>query len=392
MFSELLHTNKLSKRFRRDTVFKTTLFPYSRVCLELEKNTSQDKDEQKSIFDSEEYYQDRLKNAETQTQLKKVWLATKKYYFTEQILTRKRLDRTKQHRKKLFFVPLDTKTQLNPMKQIKFFDYKMPQDSSIFEDIPYQDDLGIYNIFDMSDYKQVKQVTYDHNRKVFTTNTYEKHHTKSSNFYYRKSRQYYLSWLRSLGNKRAFDLSETLEEIQNNYEKSKEKYLESEQALKDSCNNSMISKIRIKSLESILKLPYLARTTKIESDATSEVSGIVEEEISMELLKLMGFSEEDKADIGLRLLKFMLYKSVSVLDIYSALKMTVPNKRLADIDDSGNLPKSGVRILLKDRYGNNAVESGVVRFEDRWYENGFVYKRTYIVFNDIKFTNAEMEK
>lgn len=381
MISELKHSKKLSKRFRQDYNFRHVLFPSAKDYVYFEDgiNEAEFFKENESFLsndasiDSDTKFEKSICRAENHEELNRSILLATKYKLTKEQLTSKRLKKIKWRKKKFKLAPIRV---LNPVLTIRFYEYNYPLDSSVFLNGSSNDQKKYSNFYDVSNFKRVGCTTYDKDRSSFITKLHEKVFYKENKYPYIMQHKYYVEWLKSLGNKKALQFVEVLEQIKMLRENTLKILLEY-----SGNNNSKVylKQIPQNTLDWILGQPFISRTTKYEIVESSDESGLIEEEYNMELLKLMGFDENDTNEILSKLLRFLIQKSIYTKDYFSLttvnlLQIESP-KFTIDRDDIDR----NVLFFLKDKNGNNPIQFKLTRFEEKWYESECLYKKSYLV-------------
>ena len=101
----------------------------------------------------------------------------------------------------------------------------------------------------------------------------------------------------------------------------------------------------------------------------------------MAYLNLLGYYEKDKDTILHSLLNSRIQNSVHSKYTFSAFKwdQEIRNHKL---DDTYILKSPNIFLLLKDRYGELSAPFKGLVFDEKYFEKGFIYKKTYMVFID----------
>ena len=176
-------------------------------------------DENESIFskvlsfDSEEEFEKVYQNLD-ETDVLSAKRLEKQYRLTKEAKTKSRLKKSKLLNKKLYLVPTVICKGINPIKHVRYFDYYFPLDSRIFDEFTLRKNQNEHAFFDISDHKRVTSVIYDNDEKEFTSNFHFKIAHKQISDFYQKIKDYYIDWLKSLGNKKALKFVEVLENIE----------------------------------------------------------------------------------------------------------------------------------------------------------------------------------
>ena len=100
----------------------------------------------------------------------------------------------------------------------------------------------------------------------------------------------------------------------------------------------------------------------------------------MAYLNLLGYYEKDKDTILRDLLKSSIQNSVHLKSTFSAFKFAQEfrNKKLEDLHML-NSPYN--ELFLKDRYGELLRPFKGLVFDEKYFEKGCIFKKTYILFD-----------
>ena len=101
----------------------------------------------------------------------------------------------------------------------------------------------------------------------------------------------------------------------------------------------------------------------------------------MAYLNLLGYYEKDKDIILHNLLNSSIQNSVYTKYHFLTLKNTYAY-RYSNVDDGIMLQGYSNRFLLKDRHGEYTTPCKSLCFEEKYFEKGYLYKKTYILFID----------
>ena len=389
---ELKHSKKLSKRLRIDPEFKKILQSKKRQLITLEKGISQIEDEldNESLFsnnrdfDSDDEFK-ALESLAIQNKAEHLLLkCRKKYNYQKQMVLKKKLEKIKQVGKKFWLTPIPIKREPNPIKSIRFFEYSFPLDSDFFDDmLPFVQKDYLY-LIDVSDFKRVHTAYYDKEVKVFVTKLHEKTFNKDSNYSSNQQYKYYIDWLFSLNNSKAKYLADILDNVVQLKRQLHIKQLELDESLiKNLDAKIIVNEINADLKKQILSLPYLARISKQELIPSSEETGLIGEEYSQPFLRLLGFHEEKETDYILhRLLKFLAQKSIYTKKYFDSVISFLPRKNCKDIGLIST-PTQQTYILV-DKDGKDIGEFYLNQFEEKWYEKGIMYKKTYTIFENVE--------
>ena len=121
---------------------------------------------------------------------------------------------------------------------------------------------------------------YDDERQVFDVKIHEKVH-EAYKIYNNFTFNYYIDWLKSLGNKKALFLIEILLKLKIKYETKTNNVRYSEIAGKDKL---MINKLDDNVRSFVYQGPWITRTTKTAINDSKKESGLCAEEYSMSFL------------------------------------------------------------------------------------------------------------
>lgn len=369
---EILHSKGLSERLKIDDDLKKLLFPLSIQTFYLERGIKQVeiKDEE-SFFstsdnasDSNEVLANQIQSYDNTSMLR-----INQRKMTQVLLQRKRLQKSKWLQKKIKLVPLCIKREPNPYTSIRFLEYNLLLDSDIFLDETQKTSKEFCIPNNIYDYKRAKTVTYDRNQEIFIISLHEKIPNDYNNINL-KHYNYYVEWLRSLGNSRATDFIEVIQGIKESDKRSKK--IADEYRQIDS--KSRDSKIFIKKLDAIPKSyifskPYSSRTMKI--DVETNESSQCEEEYSLSFLCMMGFDENN--------IDYILEKFLR-LDIQSGFYTTGFHTY-----DPENVKFSRVyeNLRVRNRFFDKIEFRVIFRGEEMWYEDSYLFKKSYASFVDV---------
>ena len=98
----------------------------------------------------------------------------------------------------------------------------------------------------------------------------------------------------------------------------------------------------------------------------------------MAYLNLLGYYEKDKDIILHDLLKSSIQNSVYTKHTYGVLKQMY--EFIHTKVDYGFMKKN--IILLKDRYGDYIEPCKSLCFEEKYFEKGFFFRKTYVLYID----------
>ena len=384
---ELRHSKELSRRLRIDPEFKELIYRNKKNSIMIDNGITKIREEiddnsllsEEEIFDSElefDLLESQACNAYTKA---RVAICRKKYNDTRKKKLNDKLKEIKWLRIKYTLVPLSIRREPSPMKSARLFEYTFPLDSSIFNE--YQTFvLKDYCYFiDISEYKRVHTAYYDKEAKVFITKLHEKIFKKESYYTNNQQYQYYKEWLSSLNNLKAKYFCDVLNTAAQVKKELHTKQLKMKEGLTNNQNEKIIlNSINADLKKKILSLPYYARVTKLEIIPSSEESGLIEEEYSQPFLRLLGYDVKDEGQILNRIVKFLAQKSIYT-KYYLDLTISVLNGK-----NSKNAGlTSHVSCQLIDKYGEDIGEYYLCTHEERWYEKGIIYKKTYNFFDKV---------
>lgn len=270
--TEILHSKSLSKRLKKDDDLKQLLFPTRVKSFYVEKGIIQveTKDEE-SFFSKSDKASDTGKvltgyiNSCDNTSV----LRFHQRNMTQALLQKKRLQKSKWLYKKLKLVPLCIKREPNPYTRIRFLEYNLLLDSDMFLDASQKTNKEFCIPNNIYDYKRAKTVTYDRIKEAFTISLHEKVPNDYNNINLEQY-NYYIEWLRSLGNYRARDFIEVINLFLESDKRNKKIADQYRQIVAKSYDR----KIYIKKLDDIpksyiLSEPYSCRTTKIDIETNT---------------------------------------------------------------------------------------------------------------------------
>ena len=223
MTSKLKHSKKLSKRFRKDPDFSSTLYPELKTIIALEVGIYELKHlkEEESIF-SQISICDTDQDIDKYTNIEKndtILSILKKYKANMAIISSRRLKKSKWNNKILVFKEFNLKRNPNPITEIRFLDYVFYLDSDMFLDTNYKTTKEftglpqtIYN------HKRASSVIFDKKKQCFVINVHEKNTEDQQNFSSCTKFSYYLDWLQSMGNSKAIYLIDILVKLKQSSE------------------------------------------------------------------------------------------------------------------------------------------------------------------------------
>ena len=409
---QLKHSKKLSRRFRKESDFASTLFPELKSFIEIEKGIMESKylKEDESIF-SLVSLNDTEKDIELYTNIERnsaMLNIQRRYKANETITSLRRLKKSKWNNKILVLKMLNLKRNPNPITEIRFLDYIFYLDSDMFFDTNHKTTKEFKIMADIYDYKKVTSVIFDQNKQCFIIKMQERDTEEERNFSNGTKFKYYIDWLQSMGNSKATNLIEILTKLKQSNEDSIKKipqyasqYSEvvgifdnkkSEISLQKKSKINPIFFIKMideKTKKYILEQPYLSRTFKMDLFNKTENSVLIEEEYSMDFVKKMGYQESDMDELFLGFLrlniqKFMYVKSAynNILDICQRIM-----KKLNTKDDPTKTVYSvfSEKFISRDKYGDDAYEREIHVYEERWYENKSLYIKSYLVPYEINY-------
>ena len=248
------------------------------------------------------------------------------------------------------------------------------------------------NIYDD---KRVSSVTYDKKKDGFVIRLCEKYFRQIydlkeySDILYSEL-NYYIEWLKSLGSKKSMDYLNSLLNLKESFEMNKSLI----RYYRNKVENSDTSKVFVKQIDQdtlnyVYKGPYFNRISKVDLEGSNENSGLIQEEYSMSFLKMMGY---DYSDIDELLSKFMknqiqhsFYTKSYVNNVSDVINKNCLN--CFDLENGKILAPKPLfeRFCLRNRYGEDCVEFRVNTWEQKWYENGSLFKASYCLPYDINY-------
>ena len=407
MKSELKHSKKLSKRFKKDFDFKSILFPELKVLVKLENGIMQVKHlkKEESIFseginiDTDEEIEKCLKTGYTQ----KLETICKQYKLTQSLLSQKRVQKSKWYNKTLFITPILNGRNPNPITKFRYLEYVFYLDSDIFRDADDKIMKEFKSVHDIYDYKRASSVIFDKNNQCFIIKVHEKDEGNDS--FNLIQQNYYIDWLQSMGNSKAMNLIEILirlKQYNEDHIKQIPQYAEKYSKIisKENSPKQMIKEIDEKTKKYILSQPCVTRLTKIDLFDKTENTGLIEEEYNMAFVKMLGYREEsDMDELMAKFLKLDIQKSwytkQSYNNIYDMNQRLFSNPNIknksdptkpATINDQkfeGTIFNE--RFYVKNNNGDDAFEFRIVVYEEKWFQDKSLYKKSYQNFFDIKY-------
>ena len=152
-----------------------------------------------SSFDSETEYCEAIKTLKKEAvDMIKITRGIQKV--TEKLIAVEKLKYTKWTNKKLKLVPLPV---IGHLKSIRYFDLHLPLDEQLFRD---SQSHKLVNVYDMSSFKVINEITYDVEKGLYQVNIQEKKFCKELYQHFEIQKNYYCSWLRSLATNKAFKM------------------------------------------------------------------------------------------------------------------------------------------------------------------------------------------
>ena len=388
MTSEIKHSKLLSKRIKKDFDFKSTLFPELKTCIELEQGIKQIKyqKEQESLFSKPMQFDtdEEIENFKQNFENREVTLATMKYQLTQKKLTKKRLSLSKWHNKILKLKPLCLKRYPNPINKIRYLEYTFLLDSNIFLDAEIHN-LSEYSLCtDVFHYKRAGSVMYDKDKDLFRINLHNKINETCNKKINNQHFKYYIDWLKSLGNSKAIDVVDSLIKLKESHEINKCNLEE----LKNKFGKKMITKIAIKTIDEntqnkVFKEAYLSRTFKFDFKKSDIGSGLIQEEYSMPFVNLLGYTVSDMEEIISKLLRFEIQQSMYTTNNIQNVFDTINKIRNGINVNTGHALVENLKI--KDRFGNDAVKFRLHCWEERWFEEDCLIKKSYCLLTDLEY-------
>ena len=257
-------------------------------------------------------------------------------------------------------------------------------------------------VLNVYDDKRVCSVTYDKKKDGFIIRMCEKHFSQINSRKYYLGLDYYIEWLKSLGNQASISYLDSLLKIKESFEMSKSLI----RFYKDQVENSDTSKKFIKEIDQntlnyIHKGPFFSRISKVDLQGSNENSGLIQEEYSMSFLKLMGYDYSDTDQILSKFMKHEIQNSFYTKSFLNNVCDLLPTSK--NVCDSSNrchvygldlekhkilAPKTLTEhFCLRNKHGEDCVEFMLIIWEEKWYENGSLYKTSHCLARDIKYTS-----
>lgn len=396
MFIEINHSQQLSKRFKKDVEFKCVLFPVYKSFIQLEDGIMQVEKlrDNESLFSVEEKddIDDKIKKYETEKKHKTQAMIN--YQYMNKIKTLKDLRKCKWHRRLLEIVPIKIKKELNPIPSFRFLSQNLYLDSDIFLASCDRNTKEFRLISDIYDYKRACSVMYDDERQVFDVKIHEKVN-EANKTYNNLTFNYYIDWLKSLGNSKALFLIDILLKLKNKYETRTNQIEYSENAQIIGKNKLLI----IKKLDDNIKKfiyqgPWITRTSKTAINDSKKESGLCAEEYSMSFLNQLGYKKVDKDEIISNLVKLGIQTKWYTKNFYNNACDTF-EKLISKTEHTSDPIKTNFtkfkNFIIKNKFDEPAVEAEAFVWEELWYEDDFLFKKTYILLTDIKEVNIYSE-
>ena len=392
MNTELVISHSLTKRLKIDHDFKEILFPGDLQFKKLEDgiNVANCLDENESLFSKSDGSDDSdmlmaalresncFKNKKVHECKKEIENYKQVYRQMGRQVILQNEERSKYSRKVLTLFPLiKIARDPSPVKWIRFIDYVFPLDSEIF--MNYDLNPKQHKTFiDVSDYKRVKSVFYDTHREVFITELSEKTVFEGLFSIFERQMDYYVDWQNSLGSDKAHKFGKTLNAIKNKAQLGYKEEIECSKKLKNITDvRTNIKEIDKETLSFIKTQPYNSRQHKIEFNATSDETGLVQEEYNWPYQNQLGYEKEDMEEVLHRLLKSGIANSIYTRETYQIINSIFNCIRHTKIDTKLQRGSHEGTLLLTDRYNNEKYECKMMILEESYVQKGFLYKRTY---------------
>ena len=382
---ELKHSKSLSKKIRKNFDFKCVLFPEYKSVIKIDEGLYQSKylKDTESIFsecpsqnsdeEMEKIANHAIKDGYADI-ANGILSFIKRKNIRQDFLISKKLKRSKLHGRKLIIAPLTTiKKTINPVKNIRFQETSFPLDSIIFDNNPLKSEKQVSCFTDVYDYKRIESVSFDELRKVYVVKMHEKVYDPMLYKHGINMQNYYIDWLMSLGNQKAVDLSKNLELMlqMHNNELSTVKSM-----IKNDCVDKLDDELDDCVNKRLENLPYKTRIVKYEKDVRNEYTGLVEEEYNLPYLKLIGYDESQKDEIISKFLSFDIQRAFFIPDFYGAIKeFFEKQKKTSQL----NLNKFFLeaKLIINGKEGNPFRKCKHNIFEEKWSNNGTIYKKNY---------------
>ena len=207
---------------------------------------------------------------------------------------------------------------------MRIIDICFPFDSDIFQDFPTLNTKNFECFTNIYEYKRASSVTYDKNKEVFTVKYHEKVFDGNFFDFNMKIYNYYMEWLTSLNNVKAVHLLKTLKSFKEAIKN--EIFLITNNPLVN--NKKIIKEINQETMNFISKQPYLSKVENIEFFATSENTGLIEEEYNMAFLKMKGYNSKDIETIISKLVKMEIQQELVTRDFYNMAISMLSRKKI----------------------------------------------------------------
>ena len=101
----------------------------------------------------------------------------------------------------------------------------------------------------------------------------------------------------------------------------------------------------------------------------------------MAYLNALGYYEKDKDIIFHNLLDHTIQDSVYTRYTYEIIKAGVRNRNMQNFEF--DIENGNYYATLRDRNGNDKVQCNGTPFDEMYYEEGTLFKKTYIIFHGI---------
>lgn len=281
MYSELKYNYKLSKRLEKDFEFRCKLFPVYKIYIYIEDGIKQAKKlkSNESIFSSNDNSDtdeeiENILSRENHEESERVLIYSNK--LIQALLALKRILNSKLNGKKLFLTPFFPSNSIKVIKSIRFLDFVFPLNAEIFQCYGNEKSKEFITCCNIYEYKRASSVIYNKNKQSFIIKMHEKVFDKVSYSTNLRRMNYYLTWLHSLNNKRAYHLMEDLKELVKAHEnkiRSFNAYFHKSRFQVANDQKVIIKELDQYTRDFVSKHPHFIRTHSEEIFPTSEKTG-----------------------------------------------------------------------------------------------------------------------
>ena len=123
-------------------------------------------------------------------------------------------------------------------------------------------------------------------------------------------------------------------------------------------------------------------------------SGLIEEEYSMPFVNLLGYTVSDMEELIIKFRNFDIQQSMYTKSYINNVLDTINKVRSgsngSNLDKNTNYSKFLENLIVKDKFGNDAIKFKCQVWEERWFENDCLYKKSYTQLSDLELCNRSL--